>query len=199
MVLLRKRERNEIFQRLASSGVDVDGYELADPSGRIAGSVGVQFQVAIRHAATSSEFAFDLLVPGEDPWRLYATVGGAFWARDSAKSWQELVERQLAPWAREVQYETETPDLWNRLERVPEILVGPQSTIVIAGFEPPQLAEIASTIAAWPRRSRAASALTSRSSRWPPSNKLWTRSGRRAVGSAPRTGSWWPTARCSAS
>jgi hypothetical protein len=139
-VLLTKRQRNAIFETLAANGLDPASCALQDPASRAA------TVASLRHEASGSSFT---LWPDHDQAGKYGasmSVGSADFGRRSACDWQELMG-SLVGWAKEIRYETETPDLWAELQQVPEILAAAQSAEQTnTPFTPDQQADVSRRI-----------------------------------------------------
>jgi hypothetical protein len=134
--MLTTRQRNEIFETIAASGLDPASCELADHD------FGVGSQVDLLHPPTRSRFItwhpqrFDM-------YSATVYVSNAQQVGCASVSWAELLVT-LAAWAAEVRCEMDTPDLWAELTRVPQVLAASQATDASnAPFTPDEQSEIA--------------------------------------------------------
>jgi hypothetical protein len=139
-VLLTKRQRNEIFEKVSACGLDPASCELQDPASRAA------TVASLRHEASGSSFT---LRPDHDQAGKHGasrSVGSADFGRCSACDWEQLME-SLVAWAQEITYEAETPDLWAELQQVPEIMATAQAADASnAPFTPAEQAEISNRL-----------------------------------------------------
>ena len=117
-MLLTKRQRNEIFEKIAACGVDPKSCNLKDPTSWLSPT-----EAQIRHKPSRSTFGLRVR---RRTYRALPTVGNVYQGRSSLGDWSDLLNR-LMVWAREVAYEIDTPDLWAELRQVPEILATAQS------------------------------------------------------------------------
>jgi hypothetical protein len=120
-VILTRRQRNEIFERIAACGVDPASCELEDTAqGR---------QEDVLHRSTQSKFS---IWHGNDQrpdfyhYSARLIVGGADFYQCMMVEWNTLMD-YLEDWTNEVGYEINTPDLWAELRQVPKILKAAQS------------------------------------------------------------------------
>jgi hypothetical protein len=73
-------------------------------------------------------------------------VGSAVWDSCQSATWPQILAN-LGRWADEVNYETNTPDLWAELKRVPEVMAAAQSPEASnASFTPAEQAEVSSRL-----------------------------------------------------
>lgn len=121
-----------MFEVLEKNGVDLAQCELDNSD-----------EVQLVHQPTNSEFKIQELprVNGGG-FRLWLHVPDGLSGNFLAGNWDDLLE-QLAEWADEVRYVTETPDLWAELRRVPEILAATGAQSSNAAFTLDERAEIA--------------------------------------------------------
>lgn len=161
-VWLTKRQRNEIFETLAASGVAPDTCKLDYVAGaprlasdealqalrdRLSGGFSPPAQrgtadAYVRHEVSGSSFRFKGDSSRDGHYVASMTVGHVFLRECSSCVWNQLMEN-LAEWAKEVRYETDTPDLWAEFQRVPEILIVVQDARAInAPFTPAEQAQI---------------------------------------------------------
>lgn len=124
MVLLTKRERNQIFEIVAANVMETGSCKLLDPSHHLVLGSRVQ-QATMQHEATSSHFTF-WREEGEEGYHVQSDVGEADWDHADSISWDALMV-YLASWAEEVAYEIDTPDRWTELQQVPEVMAAAQS------------------------------------------------------------------------
>jgi hypothetical protein len=154
-VILTRRQRNDIFETLSKKGVDPADCELDErPGGPGVVSQGVsnrwpETHVSIFHPSARSTFALRIEhhVGSKNPSRYHFD----WWVHDGAhsggeeracKDWEGVLE-QLAYWADEVQYVIDTPDFWEELQQVPEIMATAQAAEASnAPFTPDEQAEI---------------------------------------------------------
>lgn len=142
--MLTKRERNLIFEIVVENGLEVGSCELLDPSHYLVLRSHTH-QATIQHEATSSHFTFWRSDQGQG-YVSQSDVGGADWSARPATSWDELMG-YIADWAREVAYETETPDLWLEMQQMQEVMAAAQSADASnAPFTPDEQDEIAYTL-----------------------------------------------------
>jgi hypothetical protein len=120
-VLLTKRQRNAIFEALRARGVDPQSCALRDPL-----STWRQFSALIRHGSSLSRFRIKGYSAKPGTYVAFMTVGDTYQGRSSEGEWDTLMAA-LDTWAREVAYESDTPDLWTELQQVPEILATAQA------------------------------------------------------------------------
>jgi hypothetical protein len=74
------------------------------------------------------------------------TVGGVGFGEHSSCDWKELIAR-LSEWAGEVRYETEIPDFWAELGKVPQVLATAHTAEASnALFTPVEQAEISTRV-----------------------------------------------------
>jgi hypothetical protein len=161
-VMLRKRQRNDIFETLVANGVAPEGCELLDLANdplSLPGQ-GVTIQAderwrserysncdsVIFHARSKSAFQF---WPDNSPNERYLAclvVGAAESGSCSSCTWDQILDA-IAEWAREVRYEMDTPDLWAELTRLPEILTAVQGAEAVnAPFTQAEQAEISTRL-----------------------------------------------------
>jgi hypothetical protein len=106
--LLRKWQRNDLFEAIQAVGLDPRDFDLADTG----------TQVQIKHKRSESIFIIGGR-PGHYVGR--SVVGdGPDWPYD-AYSWQALPTR-VSTWLQEVKRDLETPDLWAELRREVHLL-----------------------------------------------------------------------------
>jgi hypothetical protein len=121
--MLTRRQRNEIFELLVANGVQAGSCDLLDPSHHLVLNPGTP-QVTIQPKDSSSYFTF---WSGNDiDYGFQSTVGGAGRRESDQCTWKALMD-SLVPWAREVAYEADTPDLWAEAKHVPDVLTTAQS------------------------------------------------------------------------
>jgi len=137
-VLFTKRQRNQIFERLASAGVDPQSCTLADPL-----STWRSFYAVIRHEPSLSEFKIKADKPGT--YVAFIRVGDTDQGRSPQVNWDALIA-SLDTWAQEVAYEIEKPDLWTELRQVPHILAGQSADASNEPFTAEEQAQITARI-----------------------------------------------------
>jgi hypothetical protein len=135
-VMLTTRQRKEIFEIIAACGLDPASFGLLDRASGPGKS-----QVDVRHRPTRSRFT---AWHGQrlDIYHANVVVGGAEQLGRTSADWAELMAR-LRAWLDEVRYETDTPDLWAELRRVPQVLAASQAADASnAPFTPTEQSEI---------------------------------------------------------
>ena len=136
-----KRERNELFEAIGEKGLDPADCELVFPT-RFNDQaptlrdaiyrVNERSSMTIRHVPTGSEFwvRFEIARYGFQ-WEV--TDGPTSGAQNATKEWGDVRE-QAGYWAEEVKYVATTPDFWDELTRVPEIVAAVESDASNAPF-----------------------------------------------------------------
>lgn len=149
---LTLRERNQIFAAINEGGIHPSGFTFEDYAAR---RPGWPTDVTIRHSATGSAFKIS------DSQIEWSVTDGPRAQLQSWASWTGLLDA-VRDWAREVRYVAETPDYWEELKRIPEILGAAQAgTAGNARFTADEQAEIAHRIEAVKGQTRAMPELTS--------------------------------------
>ena len=145
---LTRRQRNDIFEVLQAKGVDPAHCELTT-SGQT--PLGERTLVEIRHVPTNS--IFELAEnrgwdgrSGKPTFRWNIQDGPISGGWHQYTDWEDVLS-QLQHWAGEVKYVAAVPDLWEGLQRAPEILAAVhRPEIRSSPFTPNEQAEIASRI-----------------------------------------------------
>jgi hypothetical protein len=107
-LLLRKSQRNDVFEAIQAVGLDARDFDLADSGA----------EVQIKHKWSESIF-----IIGGGPGHYvghYVAGDGPDWPYDT-HSWQASTTR-VSTWLQEVKRDLETPDLWAELRREVHLL-----------------------------------------------------------------------------
>jgi hypothetical protein len=116
-VILTRRQRNEILERISGCGLNLDGFEPRDQGGQEAG---------LFHAASRSAFTVWHGSDRLDHFSAKMIVGDANWRSCDSVRWSVILDH-VGKWANEVDYQTNAPDLWAELQQVPEVMAAAQS------------------------------------------------------------------------
>jgi hypothetical protein len=130
-VEVTRRQRNEIFETLTDRGIDPKDCDLDTEQGRVT------------HLPTESYFRFAYLLHDySTSWHVADGPHDSGWGT-GGKSWAQVLE-ELAYWADEVRYVTDTPDFWAEMRQVPEVMAASQvADASNAPFTADEQAEIA--------------------------------------------------------
>jgi hypothetical protein len=120
LVWLTQRKRDELARvvRNACTSVDPAGFVYAEVGGNVR-------QAQIDHMPSDSrcELWQQIDPPG---YGISMTVGGADFRFRSTLAWEQLLGN-LPDWVAEIEYNLTTPDLWEELKQVPEIVAAAQA------------------------------------------------------------------------
>lgn len=146
-VAVIRRQRNELFEALSERGVETSDFHLE--VGEMAAEWGHEDVVEIRHLPTGSYFLLYIQSPPGEPERYrveWFVHDGPHKAEGTVTKWRGMLQA-LGKWGTEVQYVTESPDLWAELQQVPEMLAASQlADASNAPFTPDEQAEISSRL-----------------------------------------------------
>ena len=149
VVQLTKRRRNEILETLLSAGIDPA--ECGDPEP----AVGLYDGLRIGHRSTESSFTMLGSSNDVDEYFGDMIVGGVIFGSIPPCNWHQLMNH-LYQWAKEVEYERDTPDLWAELRRQPEVLAaigdGGSSNAPFSSAEQAEISERLSEIKDYVRK-----------------------------------------------
>jgi hypothetical protein len=144
-VVLTRRHRNDLFEMLATKGIDPADCELTDLGEeereallkKVAlGPIPPKDGGHLYHLLSKSEFYFrsppwgedypDRRFEGSDAYAVRWFVEHGPLIRIPCEHWADVLV-QFGQWADEVRYIADTPDLWEELKRAPEILAATQA------------------------------------------------------------------------